>query len=159
MKYFTLSELTKSSTAQRLGIKNEPTKEQADNLVRLVDNTLDKIREKYGKPIVVDSGFRCSKLNKAVGGSTSSQHMKGEAADIRSLNDDWEENYKILQTVLNNKEIPFDQMICEYPIKTKDGRLLPNWVHVSYSKDRQRRQVLVAKKSGGKTIYTNYPKM
>lgn len=81
IKYFTLSEFINSKTAKRLSIDNMPTFEAVDNLNRLADY-LDKIREKLGKPILVNSGFRCPMLNKAVGGAANSQHLKGLAADI-----------------------------------------------------------------------------
>ena len=95
MKYFTLTELTKSATATRLKIDNTPTAEAKQNLVNLIDKILDPLREAYGKPIIVTSGYRCPKLNKAVGGSTSSQHMKGMAADIRTTSDLHEDNRKL----------------------------------------------------------------
>ena len=82
MKYFTLHELTRSATAELRGINNTPSQEAVDNLHLLVEHILDPLREAWGKPIKVNSGFRCPRLNKEVGGSPSSQHMKGEAADI-----------------------------------------------------------------------------
>jgi len=72
MKYFTIKELTTSSTATRLKIDNTPTEEVVNNLESLVNNILDKIREAYGKPITVNSGYRCPKLNTAIGGSKTS---------------------------------------------------------------------------------------
>lgn len=85
MKYFTIAELTKSLTAIRRNIDNTPSEEIRRSLTALVDNILDPLREAYGKPIIVTSGYRCDKLNKAVKGAASSQHVKGEAADIRTL--------------------------------------------------------------------------
>ena len=82
MKYFTISELLKSDTATKHGIWNGATKEAEENLRSLVENVLDPLREAYGKPIRVTSGYRCPKLNRLVGGSPNSQHMRGEAADI-----------------------------------------------------------------------------
>lgn len=134
MKYFTLNELTKSSTAQSKGIKNNPSKTQKNNLISLVENILDPLREAYGKPIIVTSGFRCKELNKIVGGSSTSQHLKGEAADIRSQEDTKEENKKLFDLIVSLK-LPFDQLIDEYDL---------NWVHVSYS-SRNRRQILKIK--------------
>lgn len=134
MKYFTLNELTKSSTAQSKGIKNNPSKTQENNLISLVENILDPLREAYGKPIIVTSGFRCKELNKIVGGSSTSQHLKGEAADIRSQEDTKEENKKLFDLIVSLK-LPFDQLIDEYDL---------NWVHVSYS-SRNRRQILKIK--------------
>ena len=85
MKYFTITELTKSLTAIRRNIDNTPSGEIKKSLTALVDNILDPLREAYGKPIIVTSGYRCDKLNRAVKGAASSQHVKGEAADIRTL--------------------------------------------------------------------------
>ena len=84
-KYFTINELTKSSTAQRLHINNNPTQEVKDNLNKLIDNVLDPLRELYGKPIIVNSGYRSFKLNKVVGGAKNSQHLVGQASDIRTV--------------------------------------------------------------------------
>lgn len=82
MKYFTIAELCKSDTADRKGIDNRCKKEHVANLTALVDNVLDPLREAYGKPITINSGFRSPALNKAVGGSATSDHMQGRAADI-----------------------------------------------------------------------------
>ena len=82
MKFFTIAELCRSNTADRLGINNRCRQEHVTALTALVDNVLDPLREWYGKPITVNSGYRCPELNVAVKGSKTSQHMKGEAADI-----------------------------------------------------------------------------
>ena len=82
MKYFTIKELCKSSTAVQKKIDNTPNSEIVNNLEKLVEYILDPLREKYGKPIIVNSGYRSQALNKAVNGSKTSQHMKGLAADI-----------------------------------------------------------------------------
>ena len=79
---FSMKELAKSSTAEKLGIDNTPTPEASAQLSNLVTHVLDPLREMYGKPITVNSGYRCPKLNDAVGGAKNSQHMRGEAADI-----------------------------------------------------------------------------
>lgn len=134
MKYFTINELIKSTTAQNKGIKNIPSKEEENNLVALVENVLDPLREAYGKPIIVTSGFRCKALNKAVGGASNSQHLTGEAADIRTQSDTKEDNKKLFD-LIQKLNLPFDQLINEYDF---------NWIHVSYS-DRNRRQVLTIK--------------
>lgn len=130
-KYFTLEELTKSSTAIRKHIKNVPNKEQEQNLIDLINNILDPLREAYGKPIIVTSGFRSQELNTAIGGVRNSQHMNGEAADIRSVTDTIQENKKIFELAQELK-LPYDQLLDEYNY---------NWIHVSYS-PRNRRQVL-----------------
>ena len=133
-KYFTINELTKSSTAQRLHIDNNPTQEVKDNLNALIDNVLDPLRELYGKPIIVNSGYRSFKLNKAIGGAKNSQHLVGQASDIRTVQNTKESNKELFELIKNSK-LPFDQLINEYDY---------NWVHVSYS-PRNRRQVLTIK--------------
>lgn len=147
MKYFTMKELTKSATAQRLGINNTPGLDEQLQLHKLVENILDPLREAYGKPIIVTSAFRCEKLNKAVGGSSTSQHFLGQAADLRCVSDTPSGN-KELFDLIRKLNLPFDQLIWEYG-NLKTG---PNWVHVSYS-PRNRRQVLQAIRNGKKTIY------
>lgn len=133
-KYFTINELTKSSTAQRLHIDNTPPQNVKDNLTKLIDNILDPLRELYGKPIIVNSGYRCPKLNKAVGGARNSQHLIGQASDIRTVSNTKESNKQLFNLIKDSK-LPFDQLINEYDF---------NWVHVSYS-PRNRRQVLTIK--------------
>ena len=134
MKFFSIKELTRSTTAQQKGIKNVPSKEQEQNLIALIENVLDPLREAYGKPIVVTSGFRCKELNKAVGGSPSSQHLLGLAADIRTIEDTKTENKKLFYLAQKLK-LPFDQLIDEHNL---------DWIHISYS-NRNRRQVLTIK--------------
>ena len=130
-KYFTIAELTKSDTANKKNIDNSPSKQVETNLNQLITNILDPLREAYGEPIIVSSGYRCSALNKAVGGATSSQHTLGQAADIHSKSNTKENNKKIFDLIKSLK-LPFDQLINEYNYK---------WVHVSYS-PRNRRQIL-----------------
>lgn len=129
MKYFTIKELSKSSTATQKKIDNTPNSEIVSNLKQLVDYILDPLRERYGKPIKVNSGYRCPALNKAVNGSKSSQHMKGLAADITAGS--LKEN-KILFELVQELKLPFDQLIDE-----KNFR----WIHVSFSKN-PRKQIL-----------------
>ena len=143
MKYFTLAEMTKSATAQRKGIKNDPSIQVCKALTSLIEKVLDPLREAYEKPIIVTSGYRCEKLNKAVGGAASSQHVKGEAADIRSVQDTPEENKKLFDLIVK-LGLPFDQLINEYNY---------DWVHVSYG-PRHRRQKLKAVKKNGRTQYS-----
>ena len=131
MKYFTLNELTKSDAAKRSKINNTPNKQEENNLIALVNYILDPLREAYGKPIIVTSGFRCERLNKLVNGSKTSQHRTGQAADIRTVEDTVEENKKLFD-LAQELNLPFDQLIDEYNF---------DWVHVSYS-PRNRRQIL-----------------
>lgn len=129
MKYFTIKELSHSDTAVARGIDNYPTAEAIHNLTKLVENVLDPLREKYGKPIRVNSGYRSAILNRSVNGATSSQHRIGEAADITVGSK--EENRKLFEII--RQELPFDQLIDE-----KDF----SWVHVSFREGRNRKQVL-----------------
>lgn len=131
MKFFTIKELIKSSTAKNKGISNIPSKEEEENLIRLVECILDPLREAYGKPIIVTSGYRCKALNEAIGGASTSQHCFGQAADIRSVSDTKEENKRLFD-LIQKLELPFDQLINEHDY---------DWVHVSYS-NRNRRQIL-----------------
>ena len=130
MKHFTIEELCRSETARSRGIDNAPTEEVRKNLTALVDNVLYPLREWYGKPIYVNSGYRCPALNKAVGGVANSQHLTGQAADIDT--NDKAENRKLMKHIEDN--LDFDQLIWE------NGGA---WVHVSYRADgKNRRQVL-----------------
>ena len=132
MKYFTMNEMTASATAKRLGIPNVPTWREADNLRLLVENVLDPLREAWGHPIIVTSGFRCKLLNDMVGGAKNSQHTTGMAADIRSLSDLPQDNERLFD-LARRMDLPFDQLIDEYAY---------NWVHISFSRYSMRKQVL-----------------
>lgn len=129
MKYFTIAELCRSNTADRLGINNRCKKEHVIALTALVDNVLDPLRSWYGKPLTVSSGYRCPELNKAVKGSPTSQHMKGEAADIDT--GDRGQNKLLFDYIQRN--LPFDQLIDESNF---------SWVHVSFREGHNRKQVL-----------------
>lgn len=129
MKYFTIKELCKSSTATLKRIDNTPNSEIVNNLEQLVDNILDPLREAYGKPIKVNSGYRCEALNVAVGDSKTSQHKYGLAADITTGSRLENKKLFILAKQLN---LPFDQLIDEKAY---------SWIHISFSKN-PRKQVL-----------------
>ena len=129
MKYFTIKELCKSSTATYKGINNTPNSEIVNNLEQLVDNILDPLRENYGKPIIVNSGYRCDTLNKVVGGSSTSQHKCGLAADITAGSR--LENRRLF-ALIQKMNLPFDQLIDEKNY---------SWIHVSFSK-KPRKQIL-----------------
>ena len=144
MKYFTIKELTKSTTAIKRHIDNSPSKEVERSLTALVEKVLDPLREAYGKPIIVTSGYRCPKLNAIVGSTPSSQHVKGEAADIKTIEDTPEENKKLYDLIVKLK-LPFDQLINEHNY---------DWVHVSFGA-RHRRQKLKAVRKNGRTVYVN----
>ena len=131
MKWFALKEFVKSNTAARLGINNNPSEDVKKNIELLVEKILDPLRESFGKPIIVTSGYRCKELNKAVGGAAKSQHMSGEAADIRTVEDSKSANKELFNLIIE-LGLPFDQLINEHDY---------DWVHVSYGK-RNRRMIL-----------------
>lgn len=130
MKYFTIAELCKSETADQLGIDNRCKKEHVANMTALVNNVLDPLREAYGKPITVNSGFRCPALNKAVKGSVTSDHMTGRAADITGGSP--KENKKLFY-MIQSLGLPFKQLIDEKNF---------SWIHVSYDDGNIKKQVL-----------------
>lgn len=135
MKYFSIEELCDSATAKAKGIPNIPGLKEESNLVNLISNILDPLREEYGKPIYVNSGYRCAALNKAVGGAASSQHMAGQAADITTGSR--KENQKLFD-LIQKMNLPFDQLIFE----KGDKKVGPDWVHVSFDMERSRKQIL-----------------
>ena len=146
-----LAEVTRSETAKRKGISNMPTPEHIENFKKLALNIFQPIREHFGKPIIISSGYRSAELNKAIGGSLSSQHCSGEAIDIDMDGTDIT-NKQIFDYIKDN--LNFDQMIWEFGTDAN-----PDWVHVSFAANRsQRKQILVAKKVNGKTTYTPYVK-
>lgn len=130
-KYFTIAEMTRSNMADKNGIPNRCSKKQAENLTMLIDKVLDPLREAYGKPIRVNSGFRCPELNKLVEGSPTSDHMNGRAADIVGTPATKEEN-KRLFGLIQSMGLKFDQLINEMNY---------SWVHVSYRDGENRMQV------------------
>lgn len=123
-KYFTIEELCHSDTANARGIDNTPTEEVKENLQALIENVLDPLREAYGKPIYVNSGYRCPELNKIVKGASNSFHLKGCACDIDM--GDKNENQPIFDYIKDN--LPFTELGWE-----GNGR----WVHVAYVKGRE----------------------
>jgi len=125
MDYFTIEELTHSNIAARRGIDNTPNEDHRKNLQRLIELVLDPLREEVDKPIIVSSGYRCPELNKAVGGSSTSQHMQGLAADISCHRIPVGELWDTAVRMSKNDEIWADQIILEY------GR----WVHISTSEN------------------------
>jgi hypothetical protein len=146
-KNLTLQELINSNTAKAKGIDNSPTNEHLRNLIEIANNIFQPLRDGIGKPIRISSGYRSEKLNKAVGGSKTSQHNKGQALDLVATTGFT--NKDIFDYIKNNLE--FDQMIWEFGTDKQ-----PDWVHVSYNKGKNRKQVLKAIKKDGKTLYINY---
>ena len=145
-KHISYKEGVKSNTATRLGIENKPNEEQLKNMKLLAEKVFEPLREEVGGPIKVNSFFRSPKLNKAIGGSTKSQHCHGQAIDI----DDtfgYKKNAEMYYFI--KSELDFDQMIWEFGT---DGN--PDWVHVSYvSPEKNRNRCLKAYKENGKTKY------
>ena len=139
-KNLNLAEVTRSETAKRRKIDNAPTDEHIENLKILAANIFQPMRDHFGKPIYISSGYRSEALNKAIKGSKTSQHCKGEALDIDNDNaNNGVTNRDIFEFIRDN--LKFDQLINEFPVKGK-----PSWVHVSYSKTQQRNQILKAYK-------------
>ena len=144
-KNLTLAEVTKSTTAKRKGISNEPTIEHLENLKALAENIFQPLRDYFGVPIAVSSGYRSVELNKAIGGSSTSQHCKGEAIDIDVYGN--LTNADVFSYLKDHTD--FDQLIWEYGDEKQ-----PDWVHCSYTRGKNRGQVLRAYRSNGKTHYT-----
>lgn len=124
-EHFSLKELTRSSKADKLGIDNTPNKREKEKLYNLA-LMLEKIRLAYGKPIIVNSAFRSKALNDAIKGSKTSQHMLGEAADIRSDNN--RELWNLIVRMIRNKEITVGQLIDEKNL---------TWIHISLGSKNQ----------------------
>lgn len=131
-EYFTYEEMVKSDAAKSKGIDNTPDEESIENMKALVKNVLDPVRKIWGKPLTVNSGFRSRKLNEAIGGVKTSQHMYGMAADITTGTRVG--NLELIKKIISS-QLKFDQLINE-----KNGA----WIHLSYNRHRQvqRGQVL-----------------
>ena len=142
---FSLNELTKSQTAERKGIDNTPSTEHQENLKRLCESILQRVRDHFGRVVSVSSGYRSVDLCVAIGSSTGSQHAKGQAADF--------EIYGLSNNELAiwiNENLEYDQLILEY-WKKED----PNagWIHCSFDDRVNRKQYLKAYKENGRTKY------
>ena len=146
-KNFSLKEFTKSNTATRLGLDNEPTLEHIDNLISLCVNVLQPLRDALGLPIKLTSGYRSYALNKAINGSQKSDHSFGRAADVELYIDGVEDNAKLYNTI-KELNLPFYQIIWEFGNDSQ-----PSWVHIAYREDNVKRQCLKAYKEDGKTKY------
>ena len=145
-KHISYKEGVYSRTALRLGIKNKPTKQQLNNMVKLAEEVFAPLREYANGPIKINSFFRSPELNTAIGGSTKSQHCHGQAIDIDDTYGHLTnaEMYKFIK-----KHLDFDQMIWEFGDDDN-----PDWVHVSYvSPQENRNRCLKAYKHQGKTKY------
>lgn len=139
-EHFTLAEMTRSNTAVRKGIPNVPNGDATRALTLLCEKVLEPVRAHFGKPVAVTSGYRSPRLNVAIGGSATSQHCKGEAADFTVQGESNLDVCRWLQANLN-----YDQLIYEF------GEA--GWVHCSFSAHQTRNQELSAVKQGGRTIY------
>ena len=131
MKHFTITELCRSDKGSQLRIANNPTPEACDNLIALTENILDPARDALGRAVHVNSGYRCTKLNGAVGGASRSQHLTGEAVDIELGSKSRAENEELYNWIYDNCE--YDQLINEHNF---------GWVHVSYREGYNRNQQL-----------------
>ena len=148
-KHLSLAEVMRSETAKRKGISNMPTPEHLENFKLLAEKVFEPIREHFGVPIHISSGYRSKALNTAIGGSLTSQHCSGEAIDI-DMDGTSITNAQVFNYIKDN--LVFDQMIWEFGTDKN-----PDWVHVSYeSTGKQRKQILKAVKANGKTSYVPY---
>lgn len=132
-KYFTLKEFTRSSTADKLGFYNNPLQSDINNLDKLVNNILDPLREEWGSPIIITSGYRVPRLNEAVGGVKNSHHLYGKAADIVPENGKFDDFAKFLKKWLGDKNF------CQCIIEKKGNS---RWIHISYDEDNNKKQFL-----------------
>lgn len=143
-KNLSLAEVMRSESAKRRGIKNMPTPEHLENLKKLAEKIFQPIRDHFGVPIHVSSGYRSKELNAAIGGSATSQHCKGEALDL-DMDGTSVTNKQVFEFIKDN--LPFDQLIWEFGDNNN-----PDWVHVSYG-SRNRKEILRAVKVDGVTKY------
>jgi len=141
-KHISYKEAVGSNYAKQKGIKNKPNEEQVENMKLLAEEVFEPLREWVDAPIKVNSMFRSLELNTALKGSKTSSHMKGEAMDITSMGG--KSNLEMFHYIKDN--LCFDQLIWEFGAE-------PKWLHVSYNKDNNRKQVLVTKKRG---VYYTY---
>ena len=145
-KHISDKEATFSRTALRLDIQNQPDEDQLYYMQLIAEEVFEPLREWVGKPIKINSFYRCRQVNKAIGGSIKSQHCKGQAIDIDDIYGH-KTNAQMFKWIKNN--LDFDQMIWEFGDDKN-----PNWVHVSYvSPEENRNRCLKAYKENGKTKY------
>lgn len=144
---FSLAEMVKSDTALRLDMDNTPNEEQLNNLRVLCEEVLQPVREHYGMGVKVNSGFRHPNVNAKVGGSKTSDHCKGMAADIEIPGIP---NADLAKWIVDH--LTFKQVILEF---YTPGIPDSGWVHVSYNPEDNKKQVLTAVKQNGKTVYLN----
>jgi hypothetical protein len=150
-EHLDLSEVTRSESAKRKGISNMPTAEHIANFKLLAEKIFEPIRTHFRCPIIISSGYRSKELNAAIGGSATSQHCSGEAIDIdMDGTPNGVTNRMVFDFIKDN--LTWDQLIYEFGDKQN-----PDWVHVSYeSSGKQRKQILRAVRTNGKTSYLPY---
>ena len=148
-KNLSLAEATKSATAIKHGIANDPTPEHLQNLKESAEKIFQPIRDHFATPLAVSSGYRSAALNQRIGGSKSSQHMQGKAFDLDAHIFGGVTNNEIFNFIKDN--LDFDQLIWEFG--TEDE---PDWVHVSYNGSENRKQILRAVRNNGRTQYLYY---
>jgi zinc D-Ala-D-Ala carboxypeptidase len=145
-KHITYKEATRSVTALRLGIENVPNEYELQNMELIAEKVFEPLRRAVNGPIKINSFFRCEELNKAIGGSSKSQHCQGRAIDIDDVYG-YVSNSYMYYYIKDN--LDFDQLIWEFGTDTE-----PDWVHVSYvDGDSNRKRCLLAYKENGKTKY------
>lgn len=130
-EHFSLAELTKSQTAERLNILNEPDAEAYDNLILICENILEPVRNHYGVPFTPSSAFRCPELNREIGSSDTSQHISGQAVDFEVPGI---ANMDLAEWIMEN--LDYDQLILEF---YKEGQPNSGWVHCSYCNSDNRK--------------------
>ena len=141
--------MVKSQTAERKGINNNPSEDHMNNLKLLCENVLQPVRDHFGKVVTVSSGYRSPELCEAIGSSKNSQHAKGQAADFEIFD---VSNQELVIWI--DKNLDYDQMILEFwkgPDEPNSG-----WVHCSYKKEGNRKQLLRAYNEDGRTKYEEY---
>jgi hypothetical protein len=148
--HLNLAEVTRSDSAKRHGIDNTPTAEHLENFKLLAEKVFEPIRLHFKEPIFISSGYRSKALNDFIGGSASSQHCKGQAIDIDMDGSKAGVTNKMVFDFIKSR-LDFDQLIAEFPENSN-----PAWVHVSYVKTGNRKQILVAKRISGATRYIPY---
>ena len=150
-KHLTFEECTNSETADKKGIRNNnPSDDVVDNMKLLAEKVFEPIREHFKTPIYISSMYRGLVLNQAIGGALTSQHCSGQAMDIDMGDKGKPSNFEVFQYI--KKNLVFDQLIWEMGNDKN-----PSWVHVSYSKTNNRKQILKARKNeSNRTVYENY---
>ena len=144
----TLDELTKSQTAERKGINNNPNPQQIENLKNLAINILQPVRSHYDKPLIISSRFRCAQLCTEIGSSFNSQHTAFDGAAAADFEIPGVANRELSLWIKN--ELEFDQLILEF---YRDNEPSSGWIHCSYSSESNRQQSLRAMREDGKVIY------